>query len=170
MSRDDISQSAVKKLLKISAHAARNWEDQPRVSAEAAAEGVKAVEKFLHQLGKGCVRILTLQKKKTVTPEVIRMIVHEEFPCATIPKNELMPTREKGKRNHLSKAGVIRVLHEEVMGDLRISKEGKEVAVLAAESFLIQLGLKASQLAKAAKRSTFKGSDLKGAHKLMISG
>ena len=165
--RDDISQSALKKLLKRGAGAKfTKGVDSVRTSEDALEQTQKATEAFLRHVGEKAVDLIKYKKAKTVKLETLQEIA-KHLACKGIKASDLQhEVRAGAGQRGLSQAGVVRVF-QQGFGDNRISEDSKEALVGMAEAYVMKIGANAGIMAVAARRTTLQGADVVAAIKTL---
>jgi len=138
----------------------------PRVAADATNSAREAVESYLRDAAKEAAKILKLQKKKTVTKDVLINAFVKD--CGVVKLVDLSSSKRAGEMRGLPEAGVVRIFKAELAKDAsRLSGEASSVLVNAASAYLRAIGQRAGMLVRAGKRNTIKESDVVDARKLL---
>jgi histone H3/H4 len=149
MSRGDIADAAVKRLLK-------EYTGEARISAKAAALAGESVEEFVMLVGQKCAKLLAAKKKETVQKSDVDHVVLE-LDC----KAKKAPGLHREQRG-LAEAGIERIFRSG-LGKHRISEPAKKAIVQYAEGRLMCIGHAAKVIASAARRQTVQDKDIEGA-------
>jgi histone H3/H4 len=138
---------------------------ETRVSELANKSALEGVKAFLCGAAKEATGILKLQKKVTVTKDVLASVLLKE--CGVIMLVDLSSEKRAGEKRGLPSVGVSRIFSACLHKDNRMSEESRAVLVNAAEAFLRGVGERAGMLARAGGRNTIKAADVVAARKLM---
>lgn len=150
--RDDLGLSTCQDIIR--AHGPQ------RASADAAKMARKALKRFLRELATESAQVLKIQKKKTVTLEVLQLALAGKMSCRGVTAAHLQKSSSSSKRG-LPLAGVVRVFlgaHE-----MRMTEEAKKSLVNAATAHLIAIATLSGKMAAAGKRKTVLDGDVEAA-------
>lgn len=148
---------------------ARSGIDGCNVSRGAVIAAQSAAEHFIADLGAQCLKILQLQKKKTVTRDLLLSLLrdhcHNKFILGEAQKG-VASGRVKADREPIAVSSVLRVFSKSIpLGEkaYRVADDAKYVLAKACRAYIVQLGKLSSGYTDAGRRSTVKATDVTSA-------
>lgn len=136
-----------------------------RISAKGDESAREAVEEFLRMAIPEAAEILKLQKKVTVTKDVLAAVFVKQ--CHPIKLLDLSSAKRSGEMRGLPQARVERIFKSKLPKGTRLSGDAGEILVNIAEAYLRMLGAKAVMFARSAGRVTLLETDIVSARQLM---